>query len=233
MADRSIIRWGIPVIRSTRGVAAAVALLLFLAGADVVHAKPIAFAQGTTVMGEYGAGTMNELQVFYAPRYFVSIGGGHLALQSEIDDRTRDITYARANYLVKRWNQEAAQANVFVWGGAGRAHIGETGDNQFTWNAGAQIDYETRRVYGSLKTDLFEADAFSHRIDTLQWGLAPYEHDYDVLATWLVVQARRYTGEIYDGTEWALLLRLFKGGTWVEAGATADGKLQAMFMINF
>jgi len=30
-----------------------------------------------------------------------------------------------------------------------------------------------------------------------------------------------------------LLLRLFKGNTWIEAGATTDGKLQAMFMVNF
>jgi hypothetical protein len=195
--------------------------------------KPIAFAHGTTVMAEYGAETMNELQVFYAPRFDLSVGGGHLALQGETGERTRDITYLRLNYLPKRWNMEAAQANVFVWGGLGRAHLGETRENPFAWNAGAQVDYETRRVYGSLKTDLHESSDFSHRIDTLQLGVAPYEHDYDDLATWLVVQGRRYSGGIFDGIEWALLLRLFKGGAWVEAGATTDGKLQAMAMVNF
>jgi hypothetical protein len=201
--------------------------------AGITHAKPIAFAHGTTVMAEYGAGTMNEVQAFYAPRYFLSVGGGHLALQSDTGTLTRDITYARLNYLPKRWNMEAAQANVFVWGGMGRAHVGETDENLFAWNAGAQLDYETRRVYASFKTDLHESSAFSHRIDTLQLGLAPYEHDYDDVATWLLVQGRRYTGQLFDGTEWALLLRLFKGNAWLEAGATADGKLQAMAMLNF
>ena len=33
-----------------------------------VVAKPIAFTGGSTVMAEYGAGTMEELQFFYAPR---------------------------------------------------------------------------------------------------------------------------------------------------------------------
>lgn len=33
-------------------------------------AKPIAFAKGKTLMLEYGAGTMNEVQLFYAPRYW-------------------------------------------------------------------------------------------------------------------------------------------------------------------
>ena len=199
----------------------------------VSAAKPIAFANGTTLMAEYGAGTMKELQLFYAPRYFYSAGLGHLALRSDVDGRSRDITYARLNYLLKRWNREAAQANVFVWGGAGNARLGEGPGDHFAWNAGFQTDYETRRIYGSFKSELHESDAFSHRIDTLQIGLAPYEHDYETVATWFVVQGRRYTGNIFDGTEWALLLRLFKGGKWLDAGVTADGKLQAMFMINF
>ncbi|GMU68364.1 MAG: hypothetical protein AMXMBFR37_06970 [Steroidobacteraceae bacterium] len=195
--------------------------------------KPIAFANGTTVMAEYGAGTMREFQVFYAPRYFLSTGLGHTALDSNIDGRSRDFTYARLNYLVKRWNREGAQANIFAWGGLGGATSGEDSSTQFAWNAGAQFDYETRRIYSSLKTDYFSSQAFSHRIDTLQLGFAPYAHDYSTLATWFVVQARRYTGEIDDGTEVAFLLRLFKRGVWVEAGPTTDGKLQAMFMVNF
>jgi hypothetical protein len=210
---------------------AAAGMLMF--GTPVVFAKPIAFSQGTTVMAEYGAGTMKEAQVFYAPKYFLSLGPGYLELESDIDDRRREITYLRVNYLVKRWNMESAQANVFVWGGAGQAYASETNDHRFTGNAGAQIDYETRRVYSSLKTDLYRASDFSHRIDTLQFGLAPYKHDYDTLATWVVVQARRFTGEIHDGTEWALLLRLFKKGGWIEAGVTDEGGLQAMAMVNF
>jgi hypothetical protein len=198
-----------------------------------VYAKPIAFAHGTTVMAEYGAGTMLEAQVFYAPRYFWSAGLGHLALDSDVDDRSRDITYARANYLVKRWNMEGAQANIFTWGSVGRATTGANAQGRFAWNAGGQLDYETRRIYASLKSDYFDSSAFSHRIDTLQLGVAPYAHDYSTLATWFVVQARRYTGELYKGTEVALLLRLFKRGAWLEAGPTTDGKLQAMFMFNF
>ena len=214
-------------------VCSTLAGLVLLALSAIAGAKPIAFSHGTTVMAEYGAGTMKEAQVFYAPKYFLSLGPGYLELESDIDHRRREITYARVNYLVKRWNMDGAQANLFVWGGAGQAYVSEINDHEFTGNAGAQFDYETRRVYASIKTDWYEASAFSHRIDTLQLGLAPYKHDYDKLATWAVVQARRYSGEIHEGTEWALLLRLFKGGGWIEAGVTDDGKLQAMAMVNF
>src|SRR5689334_3263314 len=108
----------------TWGLRCAARALVFIGATGLcsaAHAKPIAFAQGTTVMAEYGAGSMRELQAFYAPRYFVSMGLGHTALDSDVDSRSRDITYARLNYLVKRWNLETAQANVFTWGGAGRA----------------------------------------------------------------------------------------------------------------
>jgi hypothetical protein len=199
----------------------------------VAMAKPIAFSHGTTVMAEYGAGTMIEAQVFYAPEYFLSLGGGYLELDSMLDSRRREISYARVNYLLKRWNREAAQANVFTWGGAGQAYVSEIDSHEFAWNAGAQVDYETRRIYASLKSDLHHSSAFEHRIDTLQFGVAPYEHDFDTLATWFVVQGRRIDGGIQQGTEWSLLLRLFKRGAWIEAGATTDGKLQAMFMANF
>ncbi len=196
-------------------------------------AKPIAFAKGTTVMAEYGAGTMNELQVFYAPRYWASLGGGWLELASEDGRKQRHVAYVRANLLGKRWNLPGAQANVFVWGGLGRATGNDFDGSTLARNAGAQIDFETRRVYSALRADLQESDRFSHRIDTLQLGWAPYAHDYDTLATWIVVQGRRYTGDLYRGTETALLVRFFKGGTWVEAGVTRDGKVQAMAMFNF
>ena len=210
---------------------ACASLLLGTLGA-AANAKPIAYADGTTIMAEYGAGTMTEVQGFYAPTYRYSVGGGHLSLNSEVNDDTRDITYLRLNYLPKRWNFERAQANVFVWGSAGRAHISD-GEDQFAWNVGGQMDYETRRVYASLRTDLHEGSDFSHRIDTLQLGLAPTEHDYDKLAVWLVVQARNYDDGLFRGVEWAGLIRLFKHNAWFEAGATAEGRVQAMLMFNF
>jgi hypothetical protein len=203
----------------------------------VVHGKPIAFANGTTVMAEYGAGTMTEVQAFYAPSYRYSVGASYLALRSDIDDRERDITYARFNYLPKRWNLEAAQANIFLWGGIGNAHVSDAdmdnSDNVFAWNTGGQFDYETRQVYASLRTDYHAASVYHHRIDTLQLGVSPYKHDYQTLALWFVVQGRHYTGGLYDGMEWAGMLRLFKRSAWLEAGLTTDGKLQTMLMFNF
>lgn len=197
------------------------------------EAKPIAYADGTTVMLEYGAGTMKEAQIFYAPRYDLSVGGGHVEFDSSESPAVERITYARLNLLAHRWNLADAQANVFVWGGLGGATGARFNGTEFAGNAGAQFDYETRRIYVSLKTDWQHTVDFEHRVDTLQLGFAPYKHDYNGLATWFVYQARDYTGGLYRGVEQALLLRLFKGGAWVEAGITNTHHLQAMVMVNF
>jgi hypothetical protein len=207
----------------------AIALLFSVAAG----AKPIAFQDGRTLMLEYGAGTMEEAQGFYAPRYWYSAGAGYVHLEQEDHRFRRDITYLRLNALVQRWNLSDAQANVFAWGGAGGAQGDDFDGERIAENAGGQLDYETLRFYGSLKSDWQHASTFAHRIDTLQLGVAPYRHRYDGVATWVLAQARHYTGGIYDGTEMALLLRVFRGPVWLEAGVTADRKLQSMFMFNF
>jgi len=204
-----------------------------VAAAVPAVAKPIAFADGTTVMAEYGAGTMQEMQIFYAPRFDYSLGGGHVDFISDEDGKTQHITYGRLNWLAHRWNFDAAQANIFVWGGAGSASGNSFSGSTLTGNVGAQADYETRRIYASLKTDLQRSPEFSNRVDTLQLGLAPYKHDYGGIATWFLFQARHYTDNLHSGIETAALLRLFKGGAWVEAGVTNACKLQAMAMFNF
>lgn len=206
--------------------------------APLLAAKPIAYADGTAAMAEYGASTMQEFQAFYAPTYWWSAGGGHLRLDAEDESFSRDITYVRGNLLAKRWNLPGAQANVFAWGGVGSASGSDFEGRKTAWNAGGQIDFETLRFYSSARTDWqYAREAFSHRIDTVQLGWAPYAHDWDRLATWFVVQGRTYTGDLYDGVEGALLLRLFKNGNWgavwVEAGLTQDGEPQAMAMFNF
>ena len=151
----------------------------------------------------------------------------------DVDGHREHINYARLNWLADRWNLDDAQANIFVWGGAGSATGNRFDGSRVTGNAGAQVDYETRRIYASLKTDLQRSSEFSDRIDTLQLGVAPYKHDYGGLATWFVFQARHYTGDLHSGIETAALLRLFKGGAWIEAGVTNAGKVQAMAMFNF
>jgi hypothetical protein len=214
--------------------AAACALAL---AATSTLAKPIAWQDGYSLMAEYGAGTMREAQMFYAPRYWWSAGAGHLRMDADDGSFSRDISYVRGNLLLKRWNLPEAQGNIFAWGSAGSATGSDFDGSVFAGNLGAQADYETLRFYSSLRSEYQHSSRFANRIDTLQLGWAPYAHDWDKLATWLLVQARDYSGGLYDGGEYALLARFFGarrwGSAWFEIGATQDGKIQSMLMLNF
>ena len=248
-------------ITTTCGLALGLAATLILQRAE---ARPIVYAHSTTAMVDYTADKMSEAQVFYAPKSFISFGLGHMEIEGGGSHAEHEVTYVRVNFLAKRWNMEAAQANIFAWGGLDSAHmtrivsltappstdpddhghdeppppseityeqrIGASG-----WNAGGQIDFETRRIYSSFKTDYHNSSAFTHRVDTLQFGIAPYVHDTDDLATWLVVSGTRYSGNAsgsHEEDQLSFLLRFFKKRMWIEAGATTDGKLQARAMFS-
>jgi hypothetical protein len=184
---------------------------------------------------------MLETQAFYAPAYWWSIGPGYMQLTSDDKQKRREIGYAQVNFLVKRWNMPGAQGNIFAFGGAGNARSTNSGGNlvnsETVWRYGGQGDFETRSVYTSFKVDGYRSSTFSHRITTLQAGISPYEHDYEDLAVWILVQARQYTGGLRDErggkVEQTALLRLFKGPVWVELGLNRERKSQFMIMYNF
>ena len=237
-----------PLIRCLTGCVTAVLLL-----AQPAHGRPILYAHSFTLLADYRADAMKEAQVSYAPTAFLSFGLGHLELDGAGPGHEHEIDYLRLNALAKRWNFESAQANIFVWAGAGRStltlapdapDIGEHNHGPVTpgqslvlketaGNVGGQIDYETRRIYASFATDSQFATSFTHRMDTLQFGLAPYEHEADGLSTWFVVSATRFSGNVQEDTQVSLLLRFFKKFAWVEVGATTEGKPQARVMLSF
>jgi hypothetical protein len=237
-----------------------VSTLLSLLFTIEIQARPIVFADSTNVMLDYREGAMAEAQISYAPEHWMSVGLGYTDLSTDYS-ASHSFTYARMSVLVKRWNMEGAQANIFGWGGIGNTYIGRyvavftpDGDynghdhggpppdpesgvvaaiNASAYNAGAQFDYETLRFYSSFKTDYVDSPLFWHRADTLQIGFAPYRHDTDSLATWFIISGRNYAGDLHESQELAFLVRLFKKRSWVEAGATTDGKIQALLMFNF
>jgi hypothetical protein len=223
----------------SRKFASAAGVIAAVIGAGA-EAKPIAFADGTTLMHERNT-NMLESQAFYAPAYWWSVGPGVIRLTSDDKQKQREIGYVQFNYLVKRWNQPSAQGNLFAFAGVGSARSTETGgplgNTETVWRYGGQGDYETRSLYTSFKTDGYRGSRFSHRIDTLQVGVAPYEHDYDDLATWFVLQLRHYTGGLRDESvrklDQTAIVRLFKGPVWLELGINRERHTQFMIMYNF
>src|SRR6188768_4585967 len=100
--------------------ACALAAMLVLAPA---FGRPILYPQSTTVMLDYREDVMQEAQLLYAPSARWSFGIGHLELKDTGPNHEHEVNFGRLNLLVKRWNMESAQANIFVWGGIGRSAV--------------------------------------------------------------------------------------------------------------
>jgi hypothetical protein len=204
-------------------------------------AKPIAYQDGTTLVLDYMPHEQ-EAQVFYAPDYQMSLGAGFLRIERPtVDgghnhgngtDEYLDIGYLRFNALARRWNFADAQANVYFWGGIGTADSGEREGPDTVPNGGFQVDAESRRFYGSLKSDWHSTFSFTHGMTVAQFGVAPYLHDYNTVATWIVLQGHAMHGDVHEEDGGALLLRLFWRGIWGEAGVTDEGELLSLLMFN-
>lgn len=222
-----------------------IALLLLCCAPLAALAKPIAYPDGTTVIFDYGP-HMEEAQVFTAPNFQSSLGAGYVRVKLPPNGSGHshahgagtqygnnvDIGYLRVNLLAERWNLADSQANIYVWGGLGTSDSGDRAGPDTVPNAGFQVDAESRRFYAALKSDWHATYGFTWGMNTLQLGVAPYLHDYNGVATWLVVQGHNMDGTLHRENGAAGLVRLFWRGIWVEAGADLKGKPIALLMLN-
>lgn len=206
--------------------------LMALAGvalASPALARPISYAGGHMLMVEHEP-DVDRFSYTYSPSYRWSVSAGGVRADGLQRTDELELGYVRTSRLLHRWNLPAAQANAFVWGGVGQGRTA-LGDG-LARHVGLQLDYETRRIYTSLVTELHEGDGWSHRFDTAAIGWAPYEHDIDRVATWVVLKGMRTTNAIDDGIKPVAVLRFFTTRWWLEVGADADGQPLANVMIN-
>lgn len=135
------------------------------------------------------------------------------------------------NWLLKRWNLPAAQANLYAGLGAGAAKR-EGAPADIAGVGFFRADYETRRVYTAFETKGMASEAFQRGIVSAEAGFAPYLAEFDELNTWIILQAKQTTG-MDDEFNLIPKLRFFKNNIFVELGATHRGQPVASLMIHF
>ncbi|MCG6117229.1 MAG: hypothetical protein MEQ07_03415 [Aquimonas sp.] len=215
---------------AARSGAAGLALLALAVGsADPAQARPVSYAQGHMLMADHSA-ELDHWSYTYSPSFRWSGSAGFLRLDDLVGTDQLELSYVRGSRLLKRWNLPAAQANVFGWVGAGSARTFYGRD--LARHVGFQADYETRRIYTAVISELHEGPDWSHRMDTVSLGWAPYLHDIDRMATWVVAKGMRTSNAVDESFNPALVLRFFTVRWWLEVGADGDGKPLANLMIN-
>jgi hypothetical protein len=200
-------------------------------GPGMAVAAPMGFKGSVMAMVDLGP-NWRESWANYAFTARDAIGGGGLYMRS--DDETKTRTLAEVNYtrLLKRWNLENAQANVWLFAGIGSIRGSDFRGSKFAYAPGLQVDYETTRVYLAATTRLYRAAGLNYDFGSLRAGFSFYEVDYDEIQPWLVLEARRMRG-LSDKTEITPMLRLIHNRYFVEFGINTARQARANFMYVF
>lgn len=191
---------------------------------------PVSFEGGTAFMGEMSEPLQNYYLI-YSPKWWFSTGG-----VVESVDQERVYSSGQLGFLLKRWNQEHAQGNIYLFGGPGyytnRVNGVVIDDGGFT-RMGIQADYETRRLYFNARYverrtwDKF--DALDNLIDVAV-GFAPFLANTQDVNMWFVL--RYMAGEKMREDMVAPTVKFFYRNYLWEVGMSTTGNAQVNFMIH-
>jgi hypothetical protein len=199
--------------------------------ANPVQAAPMGFKDSVMAMGDLSR-NWQELLVNYALTARDAVGASVLHMRSDDGVRRRDVLEATYTRLLQRWNLPEAQGNIWFIGGAGVIEGNNFSGSKTLSSPGAQVDYETTRVYFSAFARLYRATAVRHDFIALRSGFSFYEADYDETQPWLVLEARRMKG-LSEKTEITPMLRLIHKRYFVELGVNRSRQARANFMVIF
>lgn len=146
----------------------------------------------------------------------------------------RNIWFTQGVYLVKRVSTEDGIANAYVFGGPILEKREAGGDAHAGAQTGLWADYETRRIYTRLKIHGLKSsggDRWRRNEVVAQAMWAPYAADYEEVASWIGVQAKRVSDE--RRIEITPYVRFFKKDWWIDAGFSVDRAHRKDIFVNF
>lgn len=204
---------------------------MLAAAAPWAHAGPMGFKDSTMAMGDLGPNWRESwVNHAYTPRDAVGIGATWMRSDDKLVQREfAELTYTR---LLRRWNGEHSQANLWLLAGAGPVRGNDFAGTRTMVTPGVSVDWETTRLYLSATARLYRASGINHDYGSVRAGFSFYEADYEETQPWLIVEARRMRG-LSEKTEVTPMLRLIHSRYFIEAGVNTMKQARFNFMYIF
>src|SRR5690606_21944750 len=152
----------------------------------------VTYEQGTSFMTEQ-MGDRTQMSLIYSPKWW--LGVGLMYDRETTQDFKGDVYSAMVSVLLKRWNLEKAQGNLYTFIAPGflqnRLESESKGDHG-VFKYGLRADYETRRFYVaaeymevlSFKPNLADNKMLNNLMFAM--GVAPFLANYDDLNIWFL-----------------------------------------------
>jgi hypothetical protein len=197
---------------------------------SISWAHPVSYKDAIGLMS-YNTPQMNEILLTY------SLNPNFAVATTYLRDTKSEFYVPRLNFLVKRWNNDDSQANIYLSGGAGY-------ENFDSKNYGVRLgelvmDWESRKYYVYFDHIYLNRDNENNTLLTekeynhskFRVGTAPFLADYADLNIWLILQAEKHLNQ--EQIEMTQLLRFYiKNSLW-EVGAGFNGGWAFNYMVHF
>ena len=189
----------------------------------MAEAHPTSYKGAFSLMS-YNTPEMNEVMLTY------SFSHHFAAATTYLKDSESEFYIPRLNFLVKRWNKEDSQGNIYFSAGAGYEKLNSK--NHEAQLAELVMDWESRKYYvyfDHLFLNRKHNEEYNH--SKLRLGTAPFLADYEDLNVWLILQADKHMNQ--NNIELTQLLRFYIKNTLCEVGASFNGNWAFNYMVHF
>jgi hypothetical protein len=202
-------------------------LILSLAGAARSLAKPLSYVGGLMLMQENDeTGHTFSFDYTFTPTHA-------FGLYVKQDENGKEILMLTPefNTLLKRWNFEDGQGNIFNLTGAGVAYY--KGNTQPALWTAFLADYESRRWYLSYEPRfVYDGDIEKSFWQRARIGIAPYFANYNELNTWIMLQVDHHPAK-HDHFVATPLLRFFYKAYLFEVGYSTNKHIMINWQVQF
>lgn len=206
-------------------------LILALFATFSASAHPVIYKDGF-VASSSNMKSFSDNQLMYSWSHKWASGLNHWRFTK--DDANTEFVFAKTNYLLKRFNGESSQGNIYLHGGVGVADSEiEKRGTQEAYMTGIDIDWETRRLFTALKYYYFVSPKFTDiEMTQARVGFSPYEAGFDQLQTWFMLQAM-YMPVTDKEVSITPLVRFFYRNVLWEMGSSTRGDWLLNFMVHY
>ncbi len=205
-------------------------LFLFLI-TMTAFAHPVIYKDGLVVSSS-NMKSFSDNQIMYSWSNRWASGLNYWRFTKE--DRNSEFAFLKTNYLLKRFNGENSQGNIYLHGGFGIAdsELERKGTNE-AYMTGVDIDWETRRIYTALKYYYFTSPKFTDiEMTQARIGFSPYEAGFEQLQTWFMLQAMYMPVTDREVSITPLVRFFYKNVLW-EIGSSTRGEWLLNFMVHY
>lgn len=205
--------------------------VMFLIVSSVSYAHPVIY-KGGTMLASQNMGMFSDNQINHSFHQSWATGLNLWRFNRD-NGETAQFGLVRLNHLLKRWNNDDSQANIYLSSGAGVAdsNFNEKGTKTGLLG-GAEADWETRTLFTSLKFYQFTSPKLVDvSITQARVGYSPYEADFDKLQTWVMLQAM-YMPQVERTAVVTPLLRFFYNNVLWEVGSSLRSEWFLNFMVH-